>query len=334
MESTGIGHIGNLLNSLLSSLFSTAASFDIIMEIPILFGSQTGTAEYAANELARLLRKNKIPCQVSSFDTFDITTLPDTAFFIVIVSTTGHGDPPNNMKSFWSFILQRKLPSDALKAVSFALFGLGDSSYVKFNNIGRLLYKRLQQLGAKPIISLGEGDYQSDFEYETEFEPWSEQLIKLISDSYAVGTFNELEPSKSTVVKEGEEIKEISFDGVVVSNEKLTRGDDKVVHKIEIKAFSEVEFKFGDVVCIQPENSKYFVDILLKRLGLTGVEVISLDTDLVIPSGITTRQLLTNYLNIQGSPTRYFCEQISQFAELDIHKEKLELFATKTTVVV
>lgn len=58
----------------------------------------------------------------------------------------------------------------------FAVFGLGDSSYTKFNFVAKRLYKRLQHLGANPLLSLGLGDDQHDLGYDGAADPWLEDL--------------------------------------------------------------------------------------------------------------------------------------------------------------
>lgn len=50
---------------------------------------------------------------------------------VFVVSTTGQGDEPENMKQFWKFLLRKSLPRDSLSAVRFSVLGLGDSSYRK-----------------------------------------------------------------------------------------------------------------------------------------------------------------------------------------------------------
>lgn len=49
----------------------------------------------------------------------------------------GDGDVPSRMAQFWKYLLQKKLPNDLLQNVNFAVFGLGDSSYAKFNVVSR-----------------------------------------------------------------------------------------------------------------------------------------------------------------------------------------------------
>ena len=65
-----------------------------------------------------------------------------------ITASAGQGDEPDNMKRFWRFLLRRNLVPDILSNLSFGVFGLGDSSYTKFNFAAKKLAKRLPQLGA------------------------------------------------------------------------------------------------------------------------------------------------------------------------------------------
>jgi sulfite reductase alpha subunit-like flavoprotein len=44
--------------------------------------------------------------------------------------------------------------------MKFASFGLGDTSYPKYNWAHRKLYNRLVQLGAQPVCDRGESDEQ------------------------------------------------------------------------------------------------------------------------------------------------------------------------------
>jgi sulfite reductase alpha subunit-like flavoprotein len=80
--------------------------------------------------------------------------------WIIVCSTTGDGEEPDNMKRFWRFLLRRNLPIDLLEPIDYAVFGLGDSSYPKYNFVAKKLWKRLQQLGARSLLNRGDGDDQ------------------------------------------------------------------------------------------------------------------------------------------------------------------------------
>ena len=75
-------------------------------------------------------------------------------------STTGMGDVPDNMKSFWKFLLRKKHANNMLQGMTMSVFGLGDSSYPQFNVAARRLGQRLEGLGAKWLVERALGDYQ------------------------------------------------------------------------------------------------------------------------------------------------------------------------------
>lgn len=106
--------------------------------------------------------------------------LPSESLVIFVASTTGQGEVPDNMKKFWRFLLQKKLPSDSLSNTRVAVFGLGDSSYPHFNFVAKRLYNRLAQLGAQHIIKRGDGDDQHDLGMEGELDPWLDQLWNIL----------------------------------------------------------------------------------------------------------------------------------------------------------
>jgi len=73
---------------------------------------------------------------------------------------------PKNTTKFWRNLRREKLNNtNCLGPVRFALFGLGDSSYPKFNWAARKLRVRLLQLGASEFLAPGEGDERHDNGY-------------------------------------------------------------------------------------------------------------------------------------------------------------------------
>lgn len=79
---------------------------------------------------------------------------------IIITSTTGQGHFPSSILPLWNFLIRSDLPQDLLQDFHYALFGLGDSTYPKFNWPVRKLNRRLDMLGAREIIEKGEADDQ------------------------------------------------------------------------------------------------------------------------------------------------------------------------------
>ncbi|KAL1566586.1 multidrug-resistance type transporter [Salvia divinorum] len=150
-------------------------------QLLILYASQTGNAMDAAERFGREAERRGCPSiSVLSMDEFDPSELPNKEAVILVVSTTGQGDNPDSMKGFWRFLLQKNLTEDWLKGVNYAVFGLGDSSYQKYNFVAKKLDKRFSSLGATPIIERGLGDDQHPSGYEGALDPWMSSLWSIL----------------------------------------------------------------------------------------------------------------------------------------------------------
>lgn len=90
-------------------------------------------------------------------------------------------------QTFWKAVLQRAIPKSTLAGLSFSVFGLGDSSYVKFNAAARKLQARLLQLGANELHGRGLADDQSRFGLEGDFDAWVSGLWTSLLEKYPVG---------------------------------------------------------------------------------------------------------------------------------------------------
>ncbi|KAK5789247.1 hypothetical protein VI817_008371 [Penicillium citrinum] len=152
----------------------------------ILYGSETGNAQEVAEELGTLTERLRFATHVSELNQSSpasraiciVDILASFTVTIFVISTTGQGDLPANARKFWKSLLLKKLPPTYLSGVNFTTFGLGDSSYPKFNWAVRKLYKRLAQLGANDIYPTGEADQQHPEGLEGTFIPWATDFRK------------------------------------------------------------------------------------------------------------------------------------------------------------
>lgn len=96
---------------------------------------------------------------------------------IFLISTTGDGDMPTGMLKFWQFLLIKDLPKTSLQNLRFSVFGLGDSSYAKFNYGARKLRNRIIQLGAVEVVGSAFGDEMHPCGIDTEFIGWLNNII-------------------------------------------------------------------------------------------------------------------------------------------------------------
>lgn len=145
-------------------------------KLTILYGSQTGTAQDLAEQIWRESKIYHFRGTVNSMDNYDVKNLIHEKIVVFVCATTGQGDEPDNMKSFWKFLLRKSLPANSLSGLKFGVLGLGDSSYSKFNFVAKRLNRRLTQLGATQLNAIGLCDDQHDLGASAVSAPWIREL--------------------------------------------------------------------------------------------------------------------------------------------------------------
>lgn len=147
----------------------------------VLYGSETGNAQDLAEEIESLAERLRFDATVLDLDSVTLRDLSKCSVAIFCISTTGQGDFPQNSRRFWRTLLSGALKPGTLRKVRFASFGLGDSSYPRFNVAHRMLHGRLVQLGARPICDRGEGNEQHPEGHSAAFREWIVYLkLKLV----------------------------------------------------------------------------------------------------------------------------------------------------------
>nr|CAG8461424.1 2183_t:CDS:10 [Entrophospora candida] len=183
-------------------------------KILILYGSQTGFAQDVAERITRQAKRRHFRARNFAMDSYNRDNLINEELVIFVCSTTGQGDEPDNMKKFWKFLLRKNLPKDILNQMKFTVFGLGDSSYVKYNWPAKKLYKRLLQLGAESIYPRGEGDDQHYLGIDGMLDPWLRGLWKVLMDLYPLPPNLKIIPDDNSVKEVDEFIKMMDWSDI------------------------------------------------------------------------------------------------------------------------
>ena len=89
--------------------------------------------------------------------------LADEQFAIFVLATYGEGEPTDNAKGFYEWLLSDEREPGELKNLKYTVFGLGNKTYEQFNAVARKVDTRLEELGASRIFEKGEGDDDSRF---------------------------------------------------------------------------------------------------------------------------------------------------------------------------
>lgn len=121
----------------------------------VAFASQTGFGEELAWMTARALGDGGVGARVVSFGDLDAETLKATDRALLIVSTTGEGDPPDSAVRFVRKIMGAEAD---LSNLHFGLLALGDRSYDAFCGFGHAVDGWLRRSGAQPLFDMVEVD--------------------------------------------------------------------------------------------------------------------------------------------------------------------------------
>ena len=147
------------------------------MQIELLFGTETGTAEFLCEDLAEAL-EDEATCSLSGMETVDPSTLSGEPFYILVSSTFGSGDVPGTAQTFYEALQKRP----DLGHVRFAIFGLGDRTFGDtFNQGSEKIMTEMLACGAKMVGERGLFDASSAEMPEDIAIPWAREILVQLS---------------------------------------------------------------------------------------------------------------------------------------------------------
>ncbi|KAL0965114.1 hypothetical protein UPYG_G00276980 [Umbra pygmaea] len=330
----------------------------------ILYGSQTGTAQDTAERIGRQAQRRRMQVRVEALDRYNVANLIYETLVVFVCSTTGQGDPPDNMKNFWRFVFRKSLPAGSLCQLDCAVLGLGDSSYPKFNFVAKKLHKRLLQLGASMLLPVGLADDQHDLGADGVIDPWLVSFWESLTALYPAPAdqdlirddeplppryiFRFLDDVTKNEVDDRLRVPEKPiptspcqtqpFMARMLSNERVTHPSHfQDVRHIEFDITgSNIEFTAGDVVMMRPCNSHEDVEQFCQLLKLDPDRQFTLSptnnstcsVPAHLPQPCTLRHLVETYLDIAAVPRRSFFELLATFATNELERDKLSEFSS------
>jgi MioC protein len=119
------------------------------MNLTLLVGTMTGTAQSVAQELELRLDDGEIRPVLKLMDGLDASVFAEGGLFLVCTSTYGQGDVPDNAKGLFDSLATTR---PDLSAVRYGLIALGDRTYADtFCFGGKRFDTLLTELGARRI---------------------------------------------------------------------------------------------------------------------------------------------------------------------------------------
>jgi sulfite reductase (NADPH) flavoprotein alpha-component len=261
----------------------------------LLFGSQTGSAEGLANNVAREAEQRGFAPQVLALNDYEQAQLTHGGKALIISSTWGEGDPPDNAANFWSWLKADSAPR--LDKLQFAVLGLGDKNYSDFCGASKKFDQRLEELGARRLAPRGE----CDVDYEPAAKAWIEGIWKKLATDHSTngngsinGTLAANGHATSVAEKKAFD-KSNPFPARLLRNVLLNKpGSQKEVRHYEISLEdSGLKYEVGDALGVLPENCPALVEELLAALHRRGDERV-----LAGGAAITLREALITQFDI------------------------------------
>ncbi len=159
------------------------------MKLTLLVGTMTGTAQLVAQELELVWDDGELQVETLLMDKLDAGVFARDGVFLVVTSTYGQGDIPDNAKAFFED-LKAKRPD--LSRVRYGVFGLGDRTYAEtFNFGGKRFDELLAGLGAQRIGERVQHDASSGVLPEEMAVQWGEGWLALAKENQGQTTFSD-----------------------------------------------------------------------------------------------------------------------------------------------
>lgn len=244
--------------------------------ITLISASQTGNARRVAEQLRDDLLAAQLAVTLVNAGDYKFKQIGQETQLLLVTSTQGEGEPPEEAVALYKFLFSKKAP--ALKATSFAVLGLGDTSYEFFCKAGKDFDNRLAELGAERLLER----VDADVDFQAAAAQWRRQIVDILQarvPAQGAATVQASVRGALDEISSSPYSKTAPYAASFAVNQKITgRASDKDVRHIEIDlGDSGLRYQPGDALGVWYENDPALVQELLELLWLKGDEQVTVD---------------------------------------------------------
>lgn len=289
-------------------------------KVTIISASQTGNARRVANELSQDIERLGIAVTHLPAGEYKAKKLSQEEILILVTSTQGEGEPPEEALSLYKYLFAAKAPK--LTHLQFAVFGLGDASYPKFCQAAKDFDQRFAELDAQRLLVR----VDADTDFQTISTSWRQAVIDKLSQLQLSNTQSPTENSTSIAVNSSLYHRDNPFIATVNVNQKITsRDSDRDIRHIELDlSDSNLHYQPGDAVGVWYQNSNELVEEILSITQLAGETPVEHHGQ-----QIALKTVLTEYVELtQNTPII-----IEKYAQAVQHPELLTLIGDREALL-
>ena len=151
--------------------------------LAILFGSQSGNSEALAAKFSKQASNYGLEGTVYDMDGFDFASLSGMSRVLIVCSTWGEGEQPDNAEALWIAANADGAPS--LSQTHVSVCALGDTSYELFCESGKEWDKRFEELGGTRLVDR----VDCDVDYESMASAWALDAMAAMTAVDGTGVF-------------------------------------------------------------------------------------------------------------------------------------------------
>nr|POE52309.1 bifunctional cytochrome p450/nadph--p450 reductase [Quercus suber] len=298
--------------------------------VHIFYGSNTGTCETLANNLASSAQARGYGAKVDVLDkaTDKLSTTEPT----VVITASYEGEAPDNAGQFVSWL--KSASQSSLENVKYAVFGVGNRDWVStYQQIPKLVDYKLSKTGATRLTDRGIVDV-ADGEIFNVFDDWvDEQLWPSIEKNFGAGAEVKAsgDPGLSITVAKDVRTTKLRQDvqtAMVVESRLLTAPGKAAKRHLQLKLPTGMNYKAGDYLAVLPINPTQSVRRAMARFELTWDATLTIKekSQTTIPTGrpISANDVFSSYVELGQPATVKQIIELSRLVDDEQARKELE----------
>jgi len=251
-----------------------AAAAAALPTLTILSASHTGNGRKISEKLLAAVQAAGVAARVVKAGDYQPREIAKEKLLYIVISTHGDGDPPDEARALYEFLGTRRAPQ--LPDLHYSVLALGDSSYPKFCEAGRVVDERLAKLGAKRLLPR----VDCDVDFEKLAQNWADDALARVREfaekNQPAGTTVTITPAAPAVA---ELTRAQPATAEVLANQRIVgRGALREVRHVEL-SFPGLGnlYKPGDALGIVHRNPDSAIESVLQATKLDGGTTVSHD---------------------------------------------------------